>query len=173
MFIPVWFFQCSLYSCCSPASYHQHSPWLNSNFQCKKLLTEILYWDHSPEKFWMNNPCSIYIVPISLAPSLPIPSSCVCLVWKLLPQYQTWNTKRRGTSALFFIFAASTLMKQTQEAPWVRPGLIQTPLCWVNAILGTGLYPTATSYLGLTSHSKLYSSPLSLLSRENRLLSFN
>lgn len=168
MFIPAWFPN----ALCIHAA-PQHSPWLNSNFQCKTLLTEILYWDHSHEKFRKNNPCSFYILPVSLTPSLPVPSSSVCLLWKLLPWDQTWNTKRRGMCDSLLTFALSDLVKQSQEGPWVRPGLIQTPFCCVNAILGTGLYPTAAFYLGLTSHSKLHSSPLSLLSRENWLLLFN
>lgn len=105
--------------------------------------------------------------------SLPVHSISVCLFWKLLPWDHIRNTKRRWTSAWLLTFATSNLVKQSQEAPWVRPELIQTPLCCVNAILGTGLYPTAAPYLGLTSHSKLYSSPLSLLSRENWLHSLN
>lgn len=42
--IPVWFSQLSLYSCCSPASYHQYPPWFHSDFLCEtcwNILTEM------------------------------------------------------------------------------------------------------------------------------------
>lgn len=119
------------------------------------------------------------IIPVPFAYSLFSCSFPTSNFQLCLPSLETSTMKsnlkykKRGTCASLLTFAASNLVKQSQEEPWVRPGLIQTPLCCVNAILGTGLYPTAAFYLGLTSHSKLYSSQLSLLSRENWLLSFN
>lgn len=64
------------------------------------------------------------------------------------PQMQ----KDEGTFPSFLPSAASIL--EWNKAV-VRPASNQTPLGCVNAVLGAGLCPTAASYLGLTSYSKL------------------
>lgn len=91
-------------------------------------LTAIFYWDHPPEKFWKNHPCSFS--------TLPVPSSCVNFVWKLLPLYQTWNIERGGDICFIsYICSISPQRKQSHQEPLVGPGQTQTPLCWFNAVV--------------------------------------
>lgn len=117
------------------------------------FLTEIFCWDHSPEKFWKNHPCSLSTLPVPLAPSPPY---CTGTFQLCLPCLETstmipnLKCRKRSRRLLHFLHLQHQLSNETKP-PGTRPELNQTPFSCANAIPGAGLCPAAASYLGLTS----------------------
>lgn len=74
------------------------------------------------------------------------PFCCVCLIWKLPMCYQRWNAERRGEICYIpHICSISSQMKWSHQAPFVRAGMNQTPLCCVHAIPGASFCPQQLS----------------------------
>ena len=85
-------------------------------------LTEVFYWDHSPEKFWKNHPCSPPVIPVPLAPSLPCGTDTCQLCLPCLETSTITNLKcrmRRGGGICFisFIYSINSQTKQSHQAP--------------------------------------------------------
>lgn len=146
-------FQLSLYLCCSPALCLWHSPWLHFDFLYKSYSYEYLLTS-LPEEVLEESPLFPEVFPFHVNSCFcsfrtllyGYPFCCVCLIWKLPVCYQRWNAERRGEIYYIpHICSISSQMKWSHQAPLVRPGMNQTPLCCVHAIPGARFCPQQLS----------------------------